>query len=109
MKGPSHNCGVRRRGDRRWESVPRRSRARRDTRSEATARVPKGSTRRGTGGSRLEAVAQSCTDAEAVRWPARSAARPAERTARQRRSGVRPRWFSAGQDVFDCGFLQKVE
>jgi hypothetical protein len=96
MKGPSHNCGVRRRGDRRWESVPRRSRARRDTRSEATARVPKGSTRRGTGGSRLEAVAQSCTDAEAVRWPARSAQRsPADRTA-----GVPAALWSAAALVF---------
>jgi hypothetical protein len=28
-KGPSHNCGVRRRGDRRWESAPQRVPARR--------------------------------------------------------------------------------
>jgi hypothetical protein len=82
---------------------------RRDARSEATARVPRTSGAKGTGGPRLEAVARSCTDAEATRWPARSAAQPAERPARRRRSGVRPRWFSAGQRVFDCVFLKKVE
>jgi hypothetical protein len=79
---------------------------RRDARSEATARVPRTSGAKGTGGPRLEAVALSCTNAEATRWPARSAARPAERPARRRRSGARSRWFSAGQRVFDCVFLQ---
>jgi hypothetical protein len=49
--------------------------------------------RRGTGGSRLEALAQPCTDAEAARWTARSAARPAERAGgalERERSGFQP-------------------
>jgi hypothetical protein len=75
-------------------------------------RVPRRSARRGTGGSRLEAVGRRPAQTPRRRSgqrAARSAARPAERPALRRRSGARPSSFSAGQRVFDCVFLQNVE
>jgi hypothetical protein len=100
-RDPLHNCSVRRRGDRRWESAPRRSRAWRttvqcDTRSEATARVPRRSARRGTGGPWLEAVGKrpARTPRGAVAG-ARRAAQPGWQNAR-RASGA----LEHGQAVF---------
>jgi hypothetical protein len=76
-----------------------RGRARRRYDEVNAARVPRRSARRGAGGSRLETVVRSCTEAEETRWPARSAQRsPAGRT-RRRAGGALERDRSGFQPV----------
>jgi hypothetical protein len=87
-------------------------RARRRYGAVNAARVPRTAGAKGTTALTSRRWGTSRTHAEAgATAGARRAAQttPAERPARRRHSGARPSWFSAGQRVFNCVFLQKVE
>jgi hypothetical protein len=69
-------------GGRTTDRCARAFAVRRDARSEATARVPRTSGAKGTGGPRLGVGARSYTDAEAAQRPARGAQCNQARNAR---------------------------
>jgi hypothetical protein len=99
--GPASSGCARGLGRRPWQGADDgpRGRARRRYDEVNAARVPRRSARRGAGGSRLETVVRSCTDAEETRWPARSAQRSLAGRTRRRAGGALERDRSGFQPV----------